>query len=155
MQRMWENWDRKKAACIWECRMLKLAFFFSALFCAAVIDSRKRVVPDGMVFLVALLSFLPPDHPHLTGLLAALPLFLAGITIGGIGGGDVKLMGVCGLVLGGKQASAGLFLGLCLLLIWHAVKSRKRNQRKEEREQAYPFVPFLFLGMFCIFLLGG
>ena len=72
--------------------MIRLAFFFSALFLAAVMDMRTRTIPDCLVVLVALTSMLPPEQPNLLGVFAGLPLLLAGITIGGIGGGDVKLM---------------------------------------------------------------
>lgn len=92
--------------------MIRLAFFFSALSLAAVMDMRTRTIPDWLVVLVALTSMLPPGQPNLLGVLAGLPLLLAGITIGGIGGGDVKLMGACGLVLGASQALTGLFLAL-------------------------------------------
>lgn len=72
---------------------------------------------------------------------------LQGITIGGIGGGDVKLMGACGLILGAKPALTGLFLALCLLVLWHAAgnmgRKKNRKKQKEEKEQAYPLVPFL------------
>lgn len=66
--------------------MIRLLYFFMALFSAAVIDLQKRIVPNWMVCLVALISIVPPGRPCLMGILAALPLFLAGITIGGIGG---------------------------------------------------------------------
>ena len=99
--------------------MIRLAFFFSALSLAAVMDMRTRTIPDWLVVLVALTSMLPPGQPNLLGGLAGLPLLLAGITIGGIGGGDVKLMGACGLVLGAGHALMGLFLALCLQLLWH------------------------------------
>ena len=131
--------------------MIRLAFFFSALFLAAVMDMRTRTIPDWLVVLVALTSMLPPGQPNLLGVLAGLPLLLAGITIGGIGGGDVKLMGACGLVLGAGHALMGLFLALCLLVLWHAAgnmgRKKNRKKQKEETEQAYPLVPFLFAGM--------
>lgn len=141
--------------------MIRLAFFFSALFLAAVMDMRTRTIPDWLVVLVALTSMLPPGQPNLLGVLAGLPLLLAGITIGGIGGGDVKLMGVCGLVLGASQALTGLFLALCLLVLWHAAgnmgrkKNRKKQKEEKEQEQAYPLVPFLFAGMLIGIWIGG
>ena len=125
--------------------MIRLAFFFSALSLAAVMDMRTRTIPDWLVVLVALTSMLP--------------LLLAGITIGGIGGGDVKLMGACGLVLGASQALTGLFLALCLLVLWHAAgnmgRKKNRKKQKEEKEQAYPLVPFLFAGMLIGIWIGG
>ena len=97
--------------------------------------------------------------PNFLGVLAGLPLLLAGITIGGIGGGDVKLMGACGLILGASQALTGLFLALCLLVLWHAAgnmgRKKNRKKQKEEKEQAYPLVPFLFAGMLIGIWIGG
>ena len=136
--------------------MIRLAFFFSALSLAAVMDMRTRTIPDWLVVLVALTSMLPPGQPNLLGVLAGLPL--AGITIGGIGGGDVKLMGACGLVLGASQALTGLFLALCLLVLWHTAGNmgRKKNRKiQKEKEQAYPLVPFLFAGMLIGIWIGG
>lgn len=66
-------------------------------------DIRTRAIPDWLVVLVALTSVLPPGTPNFLGVLAGLPLLLAGITIGGIGGGDVKLMGACGREHGQKK----------------------------------------------------
>ena len=119
--------------------MIRLAFFFSALFLAAVMDMRTRTIPDWLVVLVALTSMLPPGQPNLLGVLAGLPLLLAGITIGGIGGGDVKLMGACGLVLGAGHALMGLFLALCLLVLWHAAGNmgRKKNRNKKRRRNRH------------------
>ena len=117
--------------------MIRLAFFFSALSLAAVMDIRTRTIPDWLVVLVALTSVLPPGTPNFLGVLAGLPLLLAGITIGGIGGGDVKLMGACGLILGASQALTGLFLALCLLVLWHAAGNmgRKKNRKKQKEEK--------------------
>ena len=100
-------------------------------------DMRTRTIPDCLVVLVALTSMLPPEQPNLLGVFAGLPLLLAGITIGGIGGGDVKLMGGCGLALGASQAFTGLFLALCLLVLWHAAggMGRKKNRKKQKEEK--------------------
>ena len=124
--------------------MIRLAFFFSALSLAAVMDIRTRTIPDWLVVLVALTSVLPPGTPNFLGVLAGLPLLLAGITIGGIGGGDVKLMGACGLILGASQALTGLFLALCLLVLWHCLQElswqqeRKNTQRHRDRRRREP-----------------
>lgn len=73
------------------------------------------------------------------------------ITVGGIGGGDIKLTGACGLVLGFERTLAGLLMALSFLLLFHAVRQCVRKIRKAncvaEKEQAYPLVPFLLLGM--------
>lgn len=112
---------------------------------------RKRMIPDVLVMLLAGVSLLPPEPVYAAGILAALPLFVAGITVGGVGGGDIKLTAACGLVLGFERTFAGLLTGLCFLLIYHAAGQCRAKNRKETcnsgKEQAYPLVPFLLLGM--------
>ena len=121
--------------------MIRLALFFLVLFLAAVSDIRKRIIPDWM----------PSEPVYLTGLLVALPLLVAGITVGGIGGGDIKLTGACGLVFGFERTLAGLLMALSLLLLFHVVRQCIRKIRKlnciAEKEQAYPLAPFLLVGM--------
>ena len=67
--------------------------------------------------------------------------------------------GACGLILGASQALTGLFLALCLLVLWHAAgnmgRKKNRKKQKEEKEQAYPLVPFLFAGMLIGIWIGG
>lgn len=43
--------------------MIRLAFFFSALSLAAVMDMRTRTIPDWLVVLVALTSMRHRDSP--------------------------------------------------------------------------------------------
>ena len=131
--------------------VIRSALFFMLLSLAAVSDMRKRIIPDWIPLMIAGISLIPPGTVHLIGLLAALPLFVAGITAGGIGGGDIKLAGACGLVLGFERTIAGLIMALCFLMLFHTVKQCTRKMRKAKWEtgkgQAYPLVPFLFLGM--------
>lgn len=138
--------------------MIRLTLFFLVLSLAAVSDIRKRIIPDWMPLFVAGASLLPPEPVYLTGLLVALPLLFAGITVGGIGGGDIKLTGACGLVLGVERTLAGFLIALSLLLMFHAARQCIRKIRKRncvtEKEQAYPLVPFLLVGMgISVFLL--
>ena len=128
--------------------MIRLALFFVLLSLAAVSDIRKRIIPDWMPILIAGVSLFPPEPVYLAGLFVALPQFFAGITVGGIGGGDIKLTGACGLVLGFERTLAGLLMALSLLLLFHAARQciRKINC-VAEKEQAYPLVPFLLVGM--------
>lgn len=66
---------------------VRLGLFFLALSLAAVLDIRKRIVPDWIPCLMAGISLIPPGQPDFLGMLACLPLLIAGITAGGIGGG--------------------------------------------------------------------
>ena len=137
--------------------MIRLVLFFSVLSLAAVSDIRKRIIPDWMPLVIAGASLIPPESVYVTGMFVALPLLMAGITAGGIGGGDIKLTGACGLVLGFERTLAGLLMALCILLLFHAVRQCVRKMKRVNceagKEQAYPFVPFLLLGMFISILI--
>lgn len=156
-------WKARMPECprAWECNSVQgkemLLFFLLAL--AAVRDVQERIIPDWIPLMIALAGLVPPDAAAFTGALAALPLFLAAMTVGGVGGGDIKLTGACGMVLGFFLAFKGLLLGLVFLLLYHALngitgKIRKRETGMKEG-QAYPFVPFLWLGMAVCFRIGG
>lgn len=140
-------------------QVVRLGLFFAALSLAAVLDIRKRIVPDWIPCLMAGISLIPPGQPDFLGMLACLPLLIAGITAGGIGGGDVKLTAACGMVLGFAGTFTGLLAALCLLLVWHGVCAGAgkiiKNETKTGKEQAYPLVPFLWIGMFLSIGIGG
>ena len=127
---------------------VRLISFFIVLVLAAVSDIRKREIPDGIPLLVTIVSLIPLESVQLSGLLVALPLLMIGVTAGGIGGGDIKLTGACGLVLGFGRTLIGLITGQC-------VKRIKKENRERGKEQAYPLVPFLLLGMLISIQIGG
>ena len=139
--------------------MIRLTLFF--LIEAHSFPTRRSsdLIPDWMPLLIAGVSLIPSEPVYLSGLFVALPLLIAGITVGGIGGGDIKLAGACGLVLGFERTLAGLLMALSFLLLFHAVRQCVRKIRKvncvAEKEQAYPLVPFLLLGMLISVRIGG
>ena len=103
--------------------MIRLTLFFLVLSLAAVSDIRKRMIPDWMPLLIAGVSLLPPEPVYLTGLLVALPLLIAGITVGGIGGGDIKLDGI-GILAG---VINGVGVALQILLPKYFAKDYERD----------------------------
>ena len=129
----------------------KVILLFLLLALAAVRDVRERIIPDWIPLVIALTGLVPPEPAAFTGALAALPLLFAAMAVGGVGGGDIKLTGACGMALGFYQAFMGLMLGLVFLLLFHAGRRAAGKIRKKENGmkegQAYPFVPFLWLGM--------
>ena len=131
--------------------MIRLALFFLVLFLAAVFDIRKRIIPDWMPFLIAGVSLIPSEPVYLTGLFVALPLLIAGITVGGIGGGDIKLMSVSGLLIGGASMICAMCIGIItggayvtLMLV------RKRLNKTDQ----FAFGPFLAFGLATAIFLG-
>lgn len=125
--------------------------FFTVLSLAAIFDLCKREIPDCLSILLICSSLLTEDGIMIGGIAPALLLMVVGITTGGIGGGDIKVVAACGLVTGLWKTFTGLFISLCLLLLFHLGKSvyMKINKKKKiaEKEQAYPLVPFMLLGM--------
>ena len=109
---------------------VRLISFFIVLVLAAVSDIRKREIPDGIPLLVTIVSLIPLESVQLSGLLVALPLLMIGVTAGGIGGGDIKLTGACGLVLGFGRTLIGLITGLLLLLVFHAARQCVKRIKK-------------------------
>lgn len=138
---------------------LRAMVLFALAVPVAVIDWRHKVIPDKL---------------NLTGFVLALPLlfesreillsgawgFLAGggllwgvalLSRGGMGGGDIKLAAVLGLLLGWKQLLVALFLAFAAGSIIGAAMLLLKKVRLKE---AIPFGPYLALGAVCAALSG-
>lgn len=141
--------------------MIRLALFFLVLFLAAVFDIRKRIIPDWMPFLIAGVSLIPSEPVYLTGLFVALPLLIAGITVGGIEGLEIQGRSRWALRIGAwiERTLAGLLMALMFLLLFHwagqCIRKCKKINCGVGKEQAYPLVPFLLLGMLMSVQIGG
>ncbi len=142
------------------------------------------IIPDSVMLFglicgigFVLLRIVPFEHASLKdnligaglGLLAGvLPLIL--INLGtrlvlkrdGIGGGDIKLMGMTGIFLGYKNIIAALALGVVLGGLYGAlVMSKRRRQANDEKAveggdnfHEIPFGPFLAVGIYISMLYG-
>jgi len=118
--------------------VIQAVFFLALLLWAAVIDIRTRTIPDCLNLLIVLTVFLGFQPVNLLGILTALPFFCAAMTCGGMGGGDIKMMAACGLVLGlpfGLMAEMlGCFSCFCIMLGIAVCKgSEARRWRKHFR----------------------
>lgn len=134
-------------------------FLTSALIVLSVIDARTREIPFGIsVFIlvlgvIAALLDLQNWLSHLIGLFAiALPLYLVFAITGGrsIGGGDIKLMAGCGLILGWKIVLLGFFLGCFAATLIHlSLMAFKKADR------TLSFGPYLSVGVLVAMLWGS
>ena len=97
----------------------KIIAFFIILFIASVKDMHDRIITDWMPFLSMLISMMPAGLPHPAGILACLPLLIAGVTVGGIGGGDIKIIAAIGTILGLTRTFIGLVVALILMLLFY------------------------------------
>ena len=137
----------------------------SVLLAIVFIDLKEMIIPDSLVVAILVISLvhkamnyfaygISPDLiGSLLGLLIAGGLFLAIVVIsrGGMGGGDVTLIGALGFVLGVKYILLNIFLSFILgaiisiLLLAAKIKNRK---------DPIPFGPFIVLGFFITVLRG-
>lgn len=137
----------------------------SVLVAIVFIDLKEMIIPDSLVLCVLVLSiihkainyFLYGISPNLVGsilgLLVAGGLFLAIVIIsrGGMGGGDVTLIGALGFVLGVKYILLNVFLSFIIgAIISMVLLAAKIKTRKDP----IPFGPFIVLGFFLTVLRG-
>lgn len=138
---------------------MQAAAFLLLLCAAACLDLRHRVIPDAIPAAIALTGLWSLEPLRIAGIFAAVPFLAAGLTIGGIGGGDIKLAGACGIAVGFWNSLWGMLMGLLFLVLFHGTAILYQYIRKQPikggRGQAYPFAPFLLLGMGSILLSGG
>ncbi len=128
---------------------------------AAAVDLRRRVIPNRLLLaavVLGLLTLLPLGAgAYVTGLLGAtillgIGLLIAWIGRGGFGLGDVKYLGVVGLLLGWQRGLGTLFLAvLCGGLYAAGLLLTRRATGKD----AFAFGPFIALGSVVVMLLGA
>lgn len=131
----------------------------SALLTLSVIDFRTYEIPIGInIFILALgLIRVATDYSdwlnYLIGLFCV-STFLAVIYYAskgrGIGGGDVKLMAVCGLVLGWKLIILAFFIGCILGAVIHVARMKISGE-----SHVLAMGPYLAAGIFISMLWGS
>ncbi|MFT8870915.1 MAG: prepilin peptidase [Sporolactobacillus sp.] len=133
----------------------------SLLMIVTVSDMEAMLVPDKIVLVFlglagALRMFWPTtpwwDAP--AGALAGflLLLLIAVLSKGGMGGGDVKLFAVLGLLVGVKLVLIGFFFSTALGAL---IGGAGRLTGRIKKRQPVPFVPFIALGMLAAFFFGN
>lgn len=139
--------------------------FCSALLVASFIDIDHRIIPDeislggtGAGVFFSLLEITVPLSDALFGiavgaggLLLVGGLYKALRKQEGIGGGDVKLMGMIGAFLGAKGVLFSLFSGSVMGAVFGLVMIWKRGA---DMKYQIPFGPFLSFGAFLYLFWG-
>ena len=138
---------------------LLYGLLFSALLTLSVIDFRTYEIPVGINVFILLLGLVRVVtdwsnwSDYLIGFLAV-SVFLYLIYIvtkgRGIGGGDVKLMAVCGLVLGWKLVVLGFFLGCIIGSICHLIR-----MKVSDADHVLAMGPYLSVGVMIAALFGN
>lgn len=135
--------------------LLQGGIFIALLLEASVMDIRKRIIPNAICLAVALTGFICFEPVKLLGCLSALPLLLAALIWGGMGGGDIKLMASSGIVLGMKSGIEAMVIGLTVMLLFYAVYAIIQRLRKRECQKAFPLAPFLSVGCIAAYFMNG
>lgn len=138
---------------------LRIFVLFAVITAATVIDWRYRIIPDKLnlagFILGAALLFESREvlSANIIGFLAGggILYLVALVSKGGMGGGDIKLSAVMGLLLGWRYLLLALFLANAagalagILLVLFKIKKMK---------EALPFGPYLAFGSVIAALAG-
>lgn len=133
---------------------------FAILAAAAIIDIRKSIIPDRLVFTGAaaglILKLFNTRNGFLDGLIGGMTaglvlLLVYHITKGGLGLGDVKLFGCIGVYLGFEKTFSAMFIA-CMLsgLLSMVLICLSRDNKKRE----IPFAPFVLAGAIMAVVFG-
>ncbi|MBV7318361.1 prepilin peptidase [Bacillus halotolerans] len=142
----------------WE--LIVALLFLSLLIIVSVTDIHFMLIPNRILlfflpFLAAgrIISPLLSWYEGFIGAAAGFLLlaFIAVITHGGIGGGDVKLFAVIGLVLGVKMLAAAFFFSVFIGALYGAAAVLFGRLA---RKQPIPFAPAIAAGSIFAYLYG-
>lgn len=165
------------ALLFWKSSVLMAIIFMitsSILLVVAMIDAEHQIIPDRFQIMLLILGIVSciflvdiPFTDRLWGLALGGGLFLLLYGISYIflkreamGFGDVKLMAVCGLILGWQKIFLailiGSILGSIILLIINKQEINKNidETKNVSKSKQYPFAPFLVFGVVCSMFLG-
>ncbi len=127
-----------------------VALSFAALLALVMIDFKYMAVPDSVNFAALLFALIQPHFIEalINATIAAGGLYLIGLFSSliarreAMGGADVIVAGTMGALLGFPNFFAALFLSAILALVPSLL----------QRENGVPFVPFLALATFIVYL---
>ena len=141
------------------------AIIFSILIVISFIDLHHQIIPDSLNILILIIAIIYKTLQFtlygvslnliksLLGLIIPSIVFLLIIIIskGGMGGGDMKLIGVLGFILGLKKIALTMFLSfifgaiISIFLLLFKIKGRK---------DPIPFGPFISLAFITVVFWG-
>ncbi|MDF2556414.1 MAG: pilD [Bacillales bacterium] len=132
----------------------------SILVCVTMVDFDTMEIPDGftitlMIPAIAAIFIFPELSitARVIGFFAvSLPMFLIAWLTGGFGGGDVKLIAVCGFLLGWQNVLVATFIALVLGAI---VGVYLKVTHKIDNKQLIAFGPYLCAGIYIAILFGN
>ncbi len=155
-------------ALFWE-RSIPLAVIYaltlSVFICVFCIDLEHKLIFDRfqiiLLFLAIVSIFFDKDFGWLSHIIGGVAGFVVFFLISwgfekickreGLGGGDVKLAGVAGLLLGWER----LLLALLIATIPASIIMLIASRGKEGEDRQFPFAPFLIVGFSVAMFFGA
>ena len=140
--------------------LLQGILFLILLFAVSVCDIQYRKIPDVLQAGIAVLAFLDFSPGHLAGILCMVPYLAVALCCGrddGIGGGDVKLAGSTGLVLGLPASLTASVIGLLGFILFGTTILLWKRIHGTGACSSFPVGPFLAMGCICAYFMkmGG
>jgi len=132
---------------------IMLLAIFTTDILVMIIPNRVLIAFLPIIIILRLFSPLDPWWDMFVGGVVGYLLIMLIIIIskGGMGGGDMKLFGVLGIVFGLKQILLVFFLAC---LIGAVVGILMQIMGRTKRGQAIPFGPYIVLAAFLVYFLG-
>ena len=128
--------------------------FFSLLLAVSVWDIRYRIIPDRLQAGIAALAILDFSAGNILGLLCMFPYLMIGLIPGkldGIGGGDIKLAGSTGLILGLPAGLTASLVGLITFIVYGSGSYILKRFHGYKAKVPLPLGPFLAAGCICAY----
>lgn len=135
--------------------VIKYSSFLFLVICASYFDVKNRMIPDWIHVSLVFIGLINCDvTKSIIGLVVSpLPfLFMALISEGSIGGGDIKLIGSSGFVLGFWNTIVASMIGIVAVVSFYTLYSLSYNKAKERK---FPFAPFYNMGCILIICFGS
>ena len=135
-------------------QMAQAFLFFGLLFMVSVWDIRHRIIPDRLQAGIAALALLDFSVGNILGLLCMFPYLVIGLIPGksdGIGGGDIKLAGSTGLILGLPAGLAASLVGLKTFIVYGSGSYILKRFHGYKAKVPLPLGPFLPAGWICAY----
>lgn len=128
-------------------------FFVALLLLASIFDIRDRIIPDSICIAIAITSLFAFEPMKLLGIITAVILYGIAYMLGGIYGGDIKLMAAAGLVLGFAKSMTAVIIGLTAMVVFHVCRVIIQKSRGRTVQSGYPLAPFLSLGCLAAYFI--
>ena len=128
---------------------LQAELFLILLLLVSIQDILERRISNCLQLAIAGLTFLQFAPSNLLGILSALPYLLVALfskRSDSIGGGDVKLAGSIGLVLGLPAGLTASLIGLTAFVLYGFSVQRHRRYKEKPVKISFPLGPFLATG---------